>query len=558
MALSPKWKEDEDEAIDITKETEEPFWKVVGNPSRRGSLSVRTLDGSNNSPPETSQQLSPQPQQQPQDYRRGSLSSSEKQWGSFGGFQWNGPSIFDEEISATPKAPLPPNTPDLLYDPTAILSVPMLPNVSLEPSYRPQRSFSFSMGQDPTFFGYDDYGNSDMYARSALAPTLEEDEEQHDNFSSFDDAYLRARSQSSSAAFGMQPATSSFWGNGGGIRPTNMLGNNTMRRSSLGFVPFMPASNNTPPSSSIQQKSKDMLSQRRMSQPLISDYSFPNGGPTNSSFLVGVPATNISLQQQQTQLSERLENIHIHKSTSSSIINNSQQQLLQESIAPSLSTPQHQELPTSVTAATTTANANIGKGMLLQRLPPHIPLYMVEFKSGRTDFYYVSDPSLSLQVGDLVIVEADRGKDLGKIATDVLTVDQVSLLQQQQHNVKSNTIDDENNNDDSNRKTTSNESHVKKIYRQASTDEVNMLLMKDQDEQRALSVCLQKIKNRKLPMEVVDAEFQWDRRKLTFYFIAERRIDFRELVRELFKIYKTRIWMCAVNPSTSGRTVPSC
>lgn len=34
-----------------------------------------------------------------------------------------------------------------------------------------------------------------------------------------------------------------------------------------------------------------------------------------------------------------------------------------------------------------------------------------------------------------------------------------------------------------------------------------------------------------------------DRRKLTFYFIAERRIDFRELVRELFKIYKTRIWM---------------
>jgi len=38
-----------------------------------------------------------------------------------------------------------------------------------------------------------------------------------------------------------------------------------------------------------------------------------------------------------------------------------------------------------------------------------------------------------------------------------------------------------------------------------------------------------------------------DRRKLTFYFVAERRIDFRELVRDLFKIYKTRIWMCAVD-----------
>lgn len=250
----------------------------MGNPSRRGSLSVRNLDGSNNSPPDTSQQLSPQPQQQTQDYRRSSLSSSEKQWGSFGGFQWNGPSIFDEEINSTPKTPLPPNTPDLLYDPTAILSVPMLPNVSLEPSYRPQRSFSFSMGQDPTFFGYDDYGNSDMYARSALAPTLEEEEEQHDHFSSFDDAYLRARSQSSSAAFGIQP-TSSFWSNDS-IRPTNMLGSNNIRRSSLGFVPFMPAGNTIPTSSSMQQKNKDMISQRRMSQPLISDYSFPNGGPT--------------------------------------------------------------------------------------------------------------------------------------------------------------------------------------------------------------------------------------------------------------------------------------
>ena len=43
--------------------------------------------------------------------------------------------------------------------------------------------------------------------------------------------------------------------------------------------------------------------------------------------------------------------------------------------------------------------------------------------------------------------------------------------------------------------------------------------------------------------------FYRDRNKLTFYFIAEKRIDFRELVRELFRIYKTRIWMCAVDRS---------
>lgn len=134
---------------------------------------------------------------------------------------------------------------------------------------------------------------------------------------------------------------------------------------------------------------------------------------------------------------------------------------------------------------------------------------MIEFKSGRTDFYYVSDPSLKLRIGDLVLVEADRGKDLGKVATEILTVNQVLLLQQQQqHNSNSNrlVIDEEKTDD---KKSTIMDSHAKKIYRQAAPDEVSLLLNKEQDEQRALTVCLQKIKNRKLPMEVVDAEFQW-------------------------------------------------
>lgn len=72
------------------------------------------------------------------------------------------------------------------------------------------------------------------------------------------------------------------------------------------------------------------------------------------------------------------------------------------------------------------------------------------------------------------------------------------------------------------------------------------------DEAKALELCKTKVKQRKLPMEVIDAEYQWyvssrgklallltfcsrDRRKLTFYFVAEKRIDFRELVRELFR-----------------------
>lgn len=51
-------------------------------------------------------------------------------------------------------------------------------------------------------------------------------------------------------------------------------------------------------------------------------------------------------------------------------------------------------------------------------------------------------------------------------------------------------------------------------------------------------------------MQVLDAEYQFDRHKLTFYFEADRRIDFRELVSELFSQYKTRIWMQQVDTSS--------
>lgn len=81
---------------------------------------------------------------------------------------------------------------------------------------------------------------------------------------------------------------------------------------------------------------------------------------------------------------------------------------------------------------------------------------------------------------------------------------------------------------------------------------LRMFAAKVHDELKALQLCQSKVKAKKLPMEVIDAEYQWqvslfclivllthirarDRRKLTFYFIADKRIDFRELVRELFR-----------------------
>ncbi|KAI8826156.1 PSP1 C-terminal conserved region-domain-containing protein [Fimicolochytrium jonesii] len=166
------------------------------------------------------------------------------------------------------------------------------------------------------------------------------------------------------------------------------------------------------------------------------------------------------------------------------------------------------------------------------------PLYVVEFKAGRKDFFHTTALyGMPVKRGDLVLVEADRGKDLGKVIHDNIQNLQILQMYQAQH------VDSL-----PECHSPTKEVHPKRIYRAAGPAEVTMLVSKSQDEAKAMAICQAKIRQKRLPMEIVDAEYQWDRRKLTYYFVAEGRIDFRELVRELFKIYKTRIWMCAVNP----------
>ncbi|ORY80888.1 PSP1 C-terminal conserved region-domain-containing protein, partial [Protomyces lactucae-debilis] len=165
-------------------------------------------------------------------------------------------------------------------------------------------------------------------------------------------------------------------------------------------------------------------------------------------------------------------------------------------------------------------------------------LFLVEFKACRTDVFYVPEGSgMDVHVGDLVLVEADRGRDLGKVTHESVTLAQVRQLKQQQAREQALALGGG-----------LAMLQPKLIYRLAHAAEAAQLLVKSQDEQQAMLVCQAKVRQRKLPMEVLDGEYQWDRRKLTFYYIASQRIDFRDLVRDLFKIYKTRIWMCAVNP----------
>ena len=76
--------------------------------------------------------------------------------------------------------------------------------------------------------------------------------------------------------------------------------------------------------------------------------------------------------------------------------------------------------------------SELGKGVPLHSVPNSWPLYIVEFKAGRTDLFYCTDLSQDIRAGDLVIVEADRGKDLGKVINDTITLAEVEAFQKQQ------------------------------------------------------------------------------------------------------------------------------
>ena len=65
-------------------------------------------------------------------------------------------------------------------------------------------------------------------------------------------------------------------------------------------------------------------------------------------------------------------------------------------------------------------------------------------------------------------------------------------------------------------------------------------------ERRAVEVCQQRVIDFALPMVIVDAEYQFDKKKLTFFYESQQRLDFRDLVRDLFKTFRARIWMEAV------------
>ena len=135
----------------------------------------------------------------------------------------------------------------------------------------------------------------------------------------------------------------------------------------------------------------------------------------------------------------------------------------------------------------------------------------IRFKNGGKMYYF--DPGkLTLKEGDWCIVETARGKECGEVIQGNREVDESEIV-----------------------------SPLKPVIRIADGIDIKKMNQLKQKEATAFEICEKKIEKLSLAMTLVEVEYTFDESKILFYFTADNRIDFRELVKELAMTFKTRI-----------------
>lgn len=126
--------------------------------------------------------------------------------------------------------------------------------------------------------------------------------------------------------------------------------------------------------------------------------------------------------------------------------------------------------------------------------------------------YYFSPQDFDIYTGDHVIVETARGIEYGTVVLSPRDVEEDKVVQP-----------------------------LKDVLRVATPEDDEQELLNRIKEKEAFEICLEKIRNHELEMKLIDAEYTFDNNKVLFYFTADGRIDFRELVKDLAAVFKTRI-----------------
>lgn len=147
-------------------------------------------------------------------------------------------------------------------------------------------------------------------------------------------------------------------------------------------------------------------------------------------------------------------------------------------------------------------------------------LVEIAFKGNRKEFFFWNGQE-PLPLKAAVIVEADRGEDLGHVhAVGELAEKRAAGVAH---------------------RPTDEEPVTRAVQRLATSDEVRRAKELREQDEVARRKAIERVKANNLVMKLSDAEWRWDRRKLTIYFTADKRVDFRNLVRELASLFRTRI-----------------
>ncbi len=125
---------------------------------------------------------------------------------------------------------------------------------------------------------------------------------------------------------------------------------------------------------------------------------------------------------------------------------------------------------------------------------------------------YFSTNGMKFKAGDYVVVEADRGLDYGQVLSETEVILDSDV-----------------------------EEPLRKVIRKANPWDMHQIEKNKKKVKEVLETCSKKVQERRLAMKLIDAEFSFDRSKIMFYFTAEGRVDFRDLVKDLANVFKTRI-----------------
>ena len=148
---------------------------------------------------------------------------------------------------------------------------------------------------------------------------------------------------------------------------------------------------------------------------------------------------------------------------------------------------------------------------LINDLPEEVEVVDIQFRPGQKVYYFDPD-GVQYAVGDSVIMDTARGAEFGTVTGANHTIRQKDVV-----------------------------APLRKVLRSATAQDMKTNAENRAKEKRAYEVCLQKIGEHGLDMQLVSAEYAFDGSKILFYFTADERVDFRELVKNLASVFHTRI-----------------